>query len=73
MDVKTIISDKGKLFLVLNNAKFCKARVLSNGEIRWLCVTKLCTAKIYTKGNYSSFYIYFTSLVTCDIQCLRSK
>jgi hypothetical protein len=41
-------SEKGKMLLVVEGAKFCKGRRLQSGETHWRCVNKFCRAKLYT-------------------------
>jgi hypothetical protein len=68
MEIKHILSEKGKQLFVVNGAKFCQARKLSDNCIRWRCVQKFCTAKIYTQGNILNYFtiISFINHVTYD-------
>lgn len=42
-----MLSEKGKPLLVVGGAKFYLAQQLKCREVKWRCVQKLCTAKIY--------------------------
>jgi len=46
-----IESNRGKKQLILNNFKF-RIGSCNKGLIRWRCITKNCTAKVYTDENY---------------------
>lgn len=50
MEVQSMLSEKGKKLLVVNNFKFCVANMLKNKTVRWRCVSKnsKCPAKLYT-------------------------
>jgi hypothetical protein len=50
MEPQSILSEKGKKLLVVNNYKFGKAHVFKCVKIRWRCVQRTCSSKIYT-GN----------------------
>jgi hypothetical protein len=65
MEVKHILSEKGKQLFVVNGAKFCQARKLSDNRIRWRCVQKFCTAKIYTQGNILNYFLRGCTLFGC--------
>lgn len=43
-----MLSEKGKPLLVIDGAKFYLTQTLKSGEVKWRCVQKLCTAKVYT-------------------------
>lgn len=64
MEVKCILSEKGKQLLVINNFKFCVAEKLKSGQCRWRCVNKKskCSAKVYTSDND------FTIITKHDLQ-----
>lgn len=51
MDLKCMISEKGHKLLLLNNFKFSKAHVAKCGKIRWRCVNRKCSSKIYTEKD----------------------
>lgn len=46
-----MLSEKGKPLLVVDGAKFYLTQTLKSGEIKWRCVQKLCTAKVYTDAD----------------------
>lgn len=46
-----MLSEKGKKLLVLNNYKFSKAHTSKCGKIRWRCVNRKCSAKIFTADD----------------------
>lgn len=53
MNILLMLSEKGKPLLVVDGAKFYLAQNLKSGEIKWRCVQKLCTAKVYTNKDNS--------------------
>lgn len=53
MNILLMLSEKGKPLLVVDGAKFYLAQYLKSGEIKWRCVQKLCTAKVYTNKDNS--------------------
>ena len=56
MEVTKMISEKGKVLLIVNNFKFCVANTLKDGQVRWRCTNKSskCPSKLYTAvGNDS--------------------
>jgi hypothetical protein len=65
MEVKSILSEKGKQLLVVNNFKFCMARKLNNGEIRWRCVNKKsnCLAKVYYTFGFEPMNVISSDLI----------
>src|SRR5699024_4093327 len=50
LELQSILSEMGKKMLVVNNYKFGKAHVFKCVKIRWRCVQRTCSSKIYT-GN----------------------
>lgn len=51
MDLRSMISEKGNKLLLLNNFKFSKAHVAKCGKIRWRCINRKCSSKIYTSDD----------------------
>jgi hypothetical protein len=51
MEVQHMTSEKGKMLLVVEGAKFCKGRRLQSGETHWRCVNKFCRAKLYVSSD----------------------
>jgi hypothetical protein len=52
MEVTTMISEKGKMLLiVVNQFKFSQAHIAKDGKIRWRCVKRECSVKVYTYPN----------------------
>lgn len=51
MEILQMLSEKGKPLLVIDGAKFYLTQTLKSGEIKWRCVQKLCTAKVYTDAD----------------------
>lgn len=51
MEFNTIVSEKGKVLLVVNGFKFSKKKVLKSGESFWTCTVKTCNSKIFTLGE----------------------
>lgn len=51
MEILQMLSEKGKPLLVIDGAKFYLTQTLKSGEIKWRCVQKLCTAKVYTDAE----------------------
>jgi hypothetical protein len=51
MEVQHMTSEKGKMLLVVEGAKFCKGRRLQSGETHWRCVNKFCRAKLYVNSD----------------------
>jgi hypothetical protein len=49
MEVTTMFSEKGKMLLVVNQFKFSQAHIAKDGKIRWRCVKRECSAKVYTQ------------------------
>jgi hypothetical protein len=49
MEVTTMFSEKGKMLLVVNQFKFSQAHIAKDGKIRWRCVKRDCSAKVYTQ------------------------
>lgn len=50
MEVKTVVSEKGKQLLIVNGYTYYEKRTLKSDEIVWQCsADKRCTAKVYTQ------------------------
>lgn len=49
--LQQITSERGKPLLVLNKFKYYKKDILKTSEVKWCCISKLCTAKLYTIGE----------------------
>jgi hypothetical protein len=44
-----MFSEKGKMLLVVNQFKFSQAHIAKDGKIRWRCIKRECSAKVYTQ------------------------
>jgi hypothetical protein len=45
---KKIEFDRGKPVIVVEDQKFRQAFIKKNGEIRWRCTVKSCSARVFT-------------------------
>jgi hypothetical protein len=58
-----MFSEKGKMLLVVNQFKFSQAHIAKDGKIRWRCVKRECSAKVYTQMSYKTNSV----VCGCDI------
>jgi hypothetical protein len=49
MEITTMLSEKGKMLLIVDKFKFSQAHIAKNGKIRWRCVKRQCSAYVYTQ------------------------
>lgn len=51
MDLKIILSEKGKHLVVLHNYKYSFQKNLKSGEKRWTCINKKCKSYVLSMGE----------------------
>ena len=51
MESLTLISNRGKYLLKVNDFTFSEDKVLKSGETYWRCVKRSCKAKVFTLGQ----------------------
>lgn len=73
--VKEIVSQRGKVMLLVDNYKFSFKEELKSGEKKWCCRTPNCLANIYTVGL--DYTISKSNLIhnhsACDIRIIQRQ
>ena len=73
--VKEIVSQRGKVMLLVDNYKYSFKEELKSGEKKWRCKTAKCLANIYTVGPNNT--ISKSNLIhnhsACDIRNIQRK
>jgi hypothetical protein len=75
---KNIESDMGKPVIVVEDQKFRQAFIKKNGEIRWRCTVKSCSARVFTDESISIIlsgeldHIHETNAQKLERQILRT-
>ena len=75
---KKIQSDRGNPVIVIEDQKFRQAFIKKNGEIRWRCTIKSCSARVFTDESISMIlsgeldHIHETNVQNLELQNLRT-